>query len=133
MRVIHRYIGFAIAATVANIGAQDIMIRLYGGTYGIFVAIAVGTVVGLGLKYALDKRYIFCFYAKGIAKNIHVFVLYVFMSVITTMIFWGVEFGFHYLFASKEMRYLGGIIGLSIGYTVKYFLDKRYVFRQENI
>jgi hypothetical protein len=26
------------------------------------------------------------------------------------------------------MRYLGGIIGLSIGFYVKYQLDKKYVF-----
>ena len=29
----------------------------------------------------------------------------------------------------KEMRYLGGILGLAIAYLSKYFLDKRYVFR----
>jgi hypothetical protein len=27
------------------------------------------------------------------------------------------------------MRYLGGLIGLAIGYWTKYRLDKRYVFR----
>ncbi|HMU91334.1 MAG TPA: GtrA family protein, partial [Pseudomonadales bacterium] len=34
-------------------------------------------------------------------------------------------------FATKEMRYLGGIIGLAIGYLAKYHLDKRYVFRTQ--
>jgi hypothetical protein len=29
------------------------------------------------------------------------------------------------------MRYLGGILGLIIGYLMKYRLDKRYVFRAE--
>ena len=29
------------------------------------------------------------------------------------------------------MRYLGGVIGLMIGYIIKYQLDKRYVFRRE--
>jgi hypothetical protein len=27
------------------------------------------------------------------------------------------------------MRYVGGCIGLAIGYVIKYRLDKRYVFR----
>jgi len=27
------------------------------------------------------------------------------------------------------MRYVGGVIGLAIGYYVKYQLDKRYVFK----
>ena len=30
------------------------------------------------------------------------------------------------------MRYLGGMIGLAIGYLTKYHLDKRYVFRTES-
>ena len=50
-------------------------------------------------------------------------------ALATTVIFWGFEFGFDHLFATKEMRYLGGILGLAIGYLSKYFLDKRYVFR----
>ena len=32
-------------------------------------------------------------------------------------------------FETKEMRYLGGILGLMIGYICKYYLDKRYVFK----
>jgi hypothetical protein len=53
------------------------------------------------------------------------------MGLATTFIFWGFEFGFQHLFETKEMRYLGGIIGLAIGYLTKYQLDKRYVFRAE--
>lgn len=29
------------------------------------------------------------------------------------------------------MRYLGGVLGLAIGYVIKYELDKRFVFRQQ--
>jgi hypothetical protein len=29
------------------------------------------------------------------------------------------------------MRYLGGVIGLAIGYLTKYHLDKRFVFINE--
>ena len=60
------------------------------------------------------------------AKN-----LYTAMGLATTVIFWGFEFGFHHLFATREMRYLGGVIGLAIGYVSKYYLDKRYVFHTE--
>ena len=52
------------------------------------------------------------------------------MGVFTTLIFWSLEFGFTLLFQTKEMRYLGGIIGLAIGYFTKYQLDKRFVFRK---
>ena len=39
------------------------------------------------------------------------------------------SFGFVFpAFASDLMRYVGGVIGLSIGLYVKYQLDKKYVF-----
>ena len=51
------------------------------------------------------------------------------MGVVTTVIFWGFEFAFDAIWNSMEMRYTGGVIGLAIGYYVKYQLDKRYVFK----
>jgi putative flippase GtrA len=57
--------------------------------------------------------------------------MYTLMGLVTTVIFWGFEFGFHHLFESKEMRYLGGVIGLAIGYFAKYLLDRRFVFPKE--
>ena len=56
------------------------------------------------------------------------FALYTLMGIVTTFVFWGFEFGFDYLFQTRPMRYLGGVIGLAIGYYVKYQLDKRFVF-----
>jgi putative flippase GtrA len=56
------------------------------------------------------------------------FVFYSAMGVITTFIFWGTEYAFHLIYDTDVMRYLGGIIGLSIGFYVKYQLDKKYVF-----
>ena len=77
----------------------------------------------------LDKRYIFRFQARDAKHDGRTFFLYSLMGLATTVLFWGCEFGFHYLFETREMRYLGGIIGLAIGYLTKYQLDKRYVFR----
>ena len=85
--------------------------------------------MGLVVKYILDKRYIFRFRARDAAHDGKTFVLYTLMGLATTLIFWGFEFGFDHIFETKEMRYLGGIIGLAIGYLTKYHLDKRYVFR----
>ena len=50
------------------------------------------------------------------------------MGLVTTAIFWGFEFTFDAIYQTKEMRYVGGVIGLAIGYYVKYQLDKRFVF-----
>ncbi|MEL6702576.1 MAG: GtrA family protein, partial [Pseudomonadota bacterium] len=46
----------------------------------------------------------------------------------TTMIFWGTETAFWLIWDTDIMRELGAVIGLSIGYVVKYNLDRRFVF-----
>ena len=125
------YILFAIAATVANIASQDFSLRVYDGPFYITVSVFIGTAVGLVLKYVLDKRYIFKYYAKSLAQNTKTFTLYTFTGIFTTAIFWGLEFGFEWIFSDKLMRYLGGIIGLAIGYFIKYHLDKRFIFTQD--
>ncbi len=124
-----KYAIFALIATAANIGAQDLAIRAYSGAFDILASVIVGTGAGLVVKYVLDKRYIFRFRARSVAHDTRTFALYTVMGLATTVVFWGFEFGFHHLFETREMRYLGGIIGLAIGYLTKYPLDKRYVFR----
>lgn len=127
------YLILALIATAANIGAQDVVIRGYSGAFDVPISVAVGTGVGLVVKYILDKRYIFRFRARDVAHDGRTFVLYTVMGLATTVIFWGVEFGFHSLFGTKEMRYLGGAVGLALGYVAKYQLDKRFVFRTESV
>lgn len=124
------YTAFAVVATVVNIGTQDLFLRVYRGPLSLIASVGLGTVAGLVVKYVLDKRYIFRFQADGAMHNSRTFILYSFMGVLTTLIFWSFEFGFHYLFASKELRYLGGVIGLAIGYVSKYHLDKQFVFSE---
>ncbi|MCW8919102.1 MAG: GtrA family protein [Gammaproteobacteria bacterium] len=123
------YVILALIATAANIGAQDLVIHVYSGAFDILASVMAGTGVGLVVKYILDKRYIFHFRAHSVAHDTQTFALYTVMGLATTVVFWGFEFGFHYLFGTREMRYLGGIIGLGLGYLMKYHLDKRYVFR----
>lgn len=123
------YAFFALVATAANIGAQDLVVRAYAGALQVLAAVVVGTGVGLVVKYVLDKRYIFRYRTRNAAHDTKTFALYTVMGLVTTVIFWGFEFGFDHLFQTKEMRYVGGVIGLAIGYLAKYHLDKRYVFR----
>ena len=129
MQVAFLYALLATAATAANIGSQDALLRLYGGPGHLWASVVFGTAVGLILKYVLDKRYIFRFRARNAAHDGRTFVLYAAMGLVTTAIFWGFEFVFHAWFdGSRGMRYLGGAIGLALGYVAKYQLDKRYVF-----
>jgi putative flippase GtrA len=119
---------FAVFSTAINIGAQMLSIWTYTGPYAVEVSILIGTAAGLPLRYLLEKRYIFAFTSNNIAHDGQLFVLYSFMGVFTTAIFWGVEYAFHLVFATDTMRYVGGMVGLAIGFYVKYQLDKKFVF-----
>jgi putative flippase GtrA len=123
------YAVIALVATAANIAAQELVVRAYAGPFAIAASVFVGTGVGLVAKYLLDKRYIFRFAARDTAHDAQTFLLYTAMGIATTALFWGFEFGFNHVFESKEMRYVGGLIGLGLGYWAKYHLDKRFVFR----
>mgnify|MGYP006293204599 CR=1 FL=1 len=131
-RLVTLYGLFAALSTLTNIGSQEISIRLYQGPFNIPLSILVGTAVGLVAKYILDKRYIFGFKPVSRGHDHATFLLYSLMGVFTTFIFWGFEFFFDWLFHEKEMRYLGGIIGLIIGYVSKYQLDSRLVFKEKS-
>lgn len=122
------YTLFAVLSTAINIGAQMVSIWLYKGPYAVEVSILVGTAAGLPLRYILEKRHIFAFESNNLAHDGRLFVLYSFMGLFTTAIFWGVEYAFQLIYKTDAMRYIGGVIGLAIGFYVKYQLDKKFVF-----
>ena len=105
-----------------------ISIWAYKGPFSIEISIFVGTATGLPLRYFLEKRYIFNFTSRNLVHDGKLFIFYSAMGVITTLIFWGTEYAFHLIYNTDLMRYIGGILGLSIGFYVKYQLDKKFVF-----
>ncbi len=123
-----KYSVFAIIAILVNILSQMFIVKLYLGAYSIEVSILAGTILGLLVKYYLDKRYIFYFEASEHQKDSMVFALYVFVSLFTTIIFWGTEYAFYIVTCSDIWRYIGGVLGLIVGYFIKFQLDKKYVF-----
>jgi putative flippase GtrA len=126
--LVFRYTFFAILATLANLAAQRAV--LWFGDSGTLFALAVGTGTGVGLvlKYFLDKRWIFEDLSSDVKEHGKKFSLYTAMGIFTTAIFWGTETGFWLVWQTDMMRELGAVIGLSIGYVVKYCLDRRFVF-----
>jgi len=127
--LILRYTAFAVIATVANLAAQRVVLALAGGSVAAFAAaVFVGTGVGLVIKYALDKRWIFDDRSAGLKSHGRKFGLYTAMGLITTAIFWGAETSFWLIWQTHAMRELGAILGLAVGYIVKYNLDRRFVF-----
>ncbi len=118
----------AAIAIAVNILSQDLALWIYHGQSSILFSMVVGTGNGLIVKYLLDKRYIFRFQTRDVAHDSRTFVLYTFMGLLTTAIFWGFEFLFEWLFQDKLLRYCGAVLGLCVGYVIKYHLDKHFVF-----
>ncbi|MFT4261710.1 MAG: GtrA family protein [Candidatus Woesearchaeota archaeon] len=122
---------FAIISILANMFSQFLFFSVYKGPFYIYIGLMIGTLVGLIVKYLLDKKWIFYYVAKSKLKDLQTFILYSFMGVFTTIIFWGFELGFYFYFQEfVYAKYVGGTIGLIIGYIVKYFLDKKFVFKK---
>ncbi|MCP3687537.1 MAG: GtrA family protein [Gammaproteobacteria bacterium] len=128
-----KYTAFAVLATMANLLLQYLSLSLYDGVASLYLAMAAGTMAGLLAKYILDRKYIF--YHKSVSRknDIAKFVLYSLTGVFTTFIFWGTEIAFDTLLNTEGAKYLGAVTGLTIGYVIKYYLDKTYVFREQSV
>ncbi len=129
--LILRYAGFAGIAVLANLAVQRLV--LWGDTPEtgprFAAALAAGTLAGLVVKYLLDKRWIFDDRSTGLAAHSRRFGLYSLMGVATTAIFWATETAFWLIGGTDLWRETGAVLGLGVGYLVKYELDRRYVFR----
>jgi len=123
-----RYAGFAVIATIANLGLQRVVLGWGEGTAIYAGAVAAGTLIGLVVKYILDKRWIFFDTSTGVRAHGTKFALYTAMGLVTTAIFWGTETAFWLIWGTDLMREAGAVLGLSVGYVTKYLLDRRYVF-----
>ena len=130
MKLALQYILFAIIATAANLLVQVVVTAIDPTTFEFWSALICGTGAGLVVKYLLDKHYIFQAHhltrPADIGKS---FLRYAITGLLTTAIFWGLELGFHHGFpAWPAAKYVGGAIGLAIGYVWKYQLDRRFTF-----
>jgi putative flippase GtrA len=130
MKLVIKYGLFACIAIACNLFTQDAMLKIYKYDYLILISMIVGTVVGLVVKYILDKKYIFYYRTENLKGDFRTFIFYSAIGAFLTLIFWGFEMGFEYIFHDKNMRYVGAVIGLVIGYILKYQLDKKYVFKR---
>jgi putative flippase GtrA len=123
-----RYSAFAALATFANLLTQRAILHSGDTAVAFAMAVAAGTLVGLALKFVLDKRWIFNDRESSLVANGRKFSLYTAAGGVTTLLFWGVETVFWLIGRTDAMRELGAVIGLAAGYLLKYNLDKRFVF-----
>lgn len=124
------YALFAAASTGLNLGVQWAVSALWPWRLVTIAALCAGTGAGLLLKYVLDRRWIFPMRSPGLRGDVRRFILYAGTGVATTALFWGTELAFLAVFAVPWAKYAGGAIGLCAGYTAKYALDRRFVFRR---
>ncbi|MBC8750401.1 MULTISPECIES: GtrA family protein [Paraburkholderia] len=127
-RLVIFYAIFAAISIAANIGLQKLSLMTYSGAFSVPLSVVVGTGGGLVVKFVLDKLWIFRYRHRDLSHGIQSFLLYTVMGLATTAIFWGFEFGADAIYHSEPARFTGGVIGLVIGYIVKYRLDKKFVF-----
>tara|TARA_B100001057_G_C22123399_1_gene671656 strand:+ start:124 stop:513 length:390 start_codon:yes stop_codon:yes gene_type:complete len=129
MNLAIRYIFFSVISIFINICTQVLIFQIINSRDIIYIALFFGTITGLLSKYFLDKHWIFMYEAKNKRDDFTKFFMYSLMGLATTTIFWLTEWYFYTTFNFYGSQYIGGIIGLSIGYTIKYQLDKYFVFR----
>ena len=126
--MILRYIIFAITSIAINLLTQYFVLIFADVLY---IAMFFGTFLGLITKYFLDKKFIFYYKSKNKIDDGKNFFMYSFFGIFTTLVFWGFEIFFDAIFKSDLAKYVGALLGLVIGYILKYFLDKNFVFKEK--
>jgi len=125
------YIIFAAIATTANLSIQRVILSINNTSLYFIIALFLGTLIGLLIKYFLDKNWIFLDNTRGLKSQSRKLSLYAIMGILTTIIYWVIETAFWLIWQKDNMREYGALLGLSIGYIVKYKLDKKFVFERK--
>lgn len=128
MGLVVRYSVFAAVATAGNLGVQWAVLAAGAPLWG---AIGAGTAVGLVTKFQLDSRLIFKQSACTSGNVAYRFILYAGTGMLTTGMFWGAELVGYACSGTALGRNLGAVVGLAVGYWLKFRMDERLVFAAE--
>ena len=131
MTILVRYVLFAVLATLVNLAAQELVIRL-APIAPLTTSILAGTGAGFAVKYILDKKWIFYDAYTTHRDEARKVTLYALFSVLTTLVFWGFEVSFWAIWRTDFAKYAGAVLGLAIGYAAKFALDQSFVFRERS-
>jgi putative flippase GtrA len=129
--ILARYVIFAAIAGLANLAAQEFVVRI-APSRPLMTSVLVGTGVGFLVKYALEKRWVFFDRYEGHGREIRKIVVYGFFGVGTTVLFWAIELAAWQLWQTTAAKYAGAALGLSVGNWLKYVLDKHFVFQRKS-
>lgn len=131
----HPFVRYAISAVVsvgANLVAQQATV-VSAPAAPLMASISVGTIAGFIVKYLIDKTWTFREAYTTPTAEAHRVTLSGLFSVLTTLIFWAFELGFYAIWQTDFAKYSGAVLGLGIGYVVKFQLDRRHVFRDATV
>jgi putative flippase GtrA len=123
------YTAFALVAGSCNLATQWVVSHAWPWPYAVLVSMVCGTGAGFACKYVLDRVFIFRFQPGSMLREALTVTKYGGTGVFTTALFWATELAFHALSEHPYARFAGAALGLAMGYTIKYQLDKRHVFR----
>ena len=98
-------------------------------TIGFCLKMLTATIVGFVFKFIVDKFIVFEQNSDSLSKSIKQVILYGSFAVVTTAIFWATEMFFKMAFKTQTAEIIGAVIGLTVGYTIKFIFDKNVVFR----
>ena len=93
-----KYSLFALIATGFNLLFQYLSLLVYADWGSLYLAMFLGTLVGLVCKYILDKKFIFYHTPKSKTHDLKKFIAYTVTGIFTTVIFWGTEIEFNIYF-----------------------------------
>lgn len=127
--IIVRYAACCALAMMANLGMQFLAREGFGQP--LIVCLIFGTGAGLVLKYVLDRNFIFEGRGVGLRRDSARFIIYSLFGLVTTMLFWGAEWAATLISHHPYSLYFGGALGLVVGYAIKYYLDRRWVFGRQ--
>lgn len=98
-------------------------------TLSFWSSYALGLFVGFVIKYLLDKKYVFNDGYENRKAETKKAGLYAFMSILCTILSVGITGSFKIVVGVQFAKRIGWFLGLLFGYTAKFFLDKKYVFK----
>lgn len=127
MKIVAKYSFISFISILFNVIAQFIFTKLFYYNYNFLIEMFLGSISGVTVKIILDRTYIFYYMNEKSIGNILRFVVYSFFEIISILLFIILEVIFNFFIPIPFSRYLGVIIGLSIGYSIKYHFDKRYI------
>ena len=140
------YMTFAVISIILNIASQYILRvilqdlipefanqKLLSFEYWFLISLGFGTIIGFLFKFVVDKFVVFdAILNKDKIADLQYTTkqisLYFGFAIFTTLIFWGFEFSFKF-FLPGNWYLFGGLVGLIIGYTIKFLLDRKFVFK----